>query len=49
MNPSRLLMPIRSAPKARERLRVLLDCDRRLVKQTDLIDILRIGRSACHL
>jgi cell division topological specificity factor len=41
MNPFRFLMPIRSAPIARERLRVLVHRDRALVKQTDLVAILR--------
>lgn len=41
MNPFRFLTPIRSAPKARERLHVLLDYERRVVNQTDLAKILR--------
>jgi cell division topological specificity factor len=41
MNPFRLLTPIRSAPKARERLHVLLDYERRVVNQTDLAKLLR--------
>jgi cell division topological specificity factor len=41
MNPFRFLTPIRSAPIARERLHVLVHRDRTLVKQTDLVAILR--------
>jgi cell division topological specificity factor MinE len=41
MNLFRILTPIRSAPRARERLHILLDCERRLVNQTDLIAVLR--------
>jgi cell division topological specificity factor len=41
MNPFRILTPIRSAPRARERLHILLDYERRLVNQTDLIAVLR--------
>lgn len=41
MNPFRLLTPIRSAPKARERLHVLLNYERRVVNQTDLVKVLR--------
>jgi cell division topological specificity factor len=41
MNPFRFLTPIRSAPMARERLLILLDHERRPVKQTNLVAILR--------
>jgi septum formation topological specificity factor MinE len=41
MNPFRFLTPIGSAPIARERLHVLVHRDRVLVKQTDLVAILR--------
>jgi cell division topological specificity factor len=41
MNPFRLLRPISSAPVARERLQILLEYDRNLVGQTDLIMVLR--------
>jgi cell division topological specificity factor len=41
MNLFRILTPIRSAPRARERLHILLDYERRLINQTDLIAILR--------
>jgi cell division topological specificity factor len=37
----RFLTPIRSAPVARERLGVLLESDRQVVKQSDLVAILR--------
>jgi len=41
MNPFRFLRPISSAPVARERLQILLEYDRNLVSQTDLIMVLR--------
>jgi septum formation topological specificity factor MinE len=41
MNPFRFLTPIRSAPVARKRLHGLLESDRHLVKQTDLVVILQ--------
>ena len=37
----RFLRPIRSAPVARERLQILLEYERNLVSQTDLIAVLR--------
>ena len=37
----RLLRPISSAPVARERLQILLEYERNLVSQTDLISVLR--------
>jgi cell division topological specificity factor len=37
----RLLRPISSAPVARERLQILLEYERNLVSQTDLIAVLR--------
>jgi len=53
MNLFRILTPIRSAPRARDRLHLLLDHERRLVTRTDLIAILReeifavVGRHGC--
>jgi cell division topological specificity factor len=41
MNPFRFLRPISSAPVARERLQILLEYERNLVSQTDLITVLR--------
>jgi cell division topological specificity factor len=41
MNLFRFLTPVRSAPVARERLGVLLEYDRHVVKQADLVAILR--------
>jgi cell division topological specificity factor len=37
----RFLRPISSAPVARERLQILLEYERRLVNQTDLLAVLR--------
>ena len=37
----RLLRPISSAPVARKRLQILLEYERNLVSQTDLISVLR--------
>ena len=37
----RFLRPISSAPVARERLQILLEYERNLVRQTDLIAVLR--------
>jgi cell division topological specificity factor len=37
----RLLRPISSAPVARERLQILLEYERNVVSQTDLIAVLR--------
>ena len=37
----RFLRPINSAPVARERLQILLEYERKMVSQTDLIAVLR--------
>ena len=41
MNPFRFPRPISSAPVARQRLQTLLEYERRVVSQTDLIAVLR--------
>ena len=41
MRMFRFLRPISSAPVARERLQILLEYERNLVSQTDLIAVLR--------
>jgi cell division topological specificity factor len=41
MNLFRFFRPVRSAPVARERLQILLEYDRRVVSQTDLLAVLR--------
>jgi cell division topological specificity factor len=41
MNLFRFLRPISSAPVARERLQILLEYERRVVNQTDLLAVLR--------
>jgi cell division topological specificity factor len=41
MRMFRFLRPISSAPVARERLQILLEYERNLVNQTDLIAVLR--------
>jgi cell division topological specificity factor len=41
MNLFRFLTPVKSAPVARKRLGVLLEYDRHVVKQADLVAILR--------
>lgn len=41
MNPLRALQPVHSAPVARQRLEVLLEYERRSIKQSDPIALLR--------
>jgi cell division topological specificity factor len=41
MNPLRVVQTVRSAPVARERLEVLLEYERRSIKQSDPIALLR--------